>query len=715
MFNNQLRQTIGFKFLIIASVILLASTVVLSAIIAINERVMLNHSLITRGNSLASYIAKLSKDPLIMKDSIELDSIVNQAIKDEEVLYAVIQDASGNPLTSQYASIDYSWQRVKDIVSVLPKDSNVKDIISTIKMQRGTIEVFTPITSDTDTIGKVNLGMSEHKINQQIVKTIIFIVVLNFVVTFIMGTILFVASKKLILNPIMKLIHAVTRFAKGELTTRVEIKTTGEMLALVESFNRMMEDTEKAIISKENELAERKRAEEALRERGLFFSGTLNDMLTLVSVLDTDGNIIFINNTSLKTAGVKLEDVIGEKFYDTYWWEYSDEAKQTIKEDIELASSGKIITHSIQAKTTEGLIWIEFSIHPIYDDKGKIKYIVPEGRDITDRKKAEEMLRLEHDKLDAVTKHVGVGLAIISKDYQTIWANAVIKNIFGKTEGKLCYVTYNQQKSVCSWCGVRRVFENGEDNVVTEAEGHDKDGNKIWSQIIATAIRDEAEEVTSALEVVVPITNRKQAEQKLKDTLDSLRKAFGTTVQVMVSAIETRDPYTAGHQTRSADLARAIATELGLSQEEIDGIRMAGIIHDIGKLSVPAEILSKPTKLTDLEFSLVKEHAEKGFEMLKDVESPWPLAKIVYQHHERMDGSGYPRNLKGDEILMESRIMAVADVVEAMASHRPYRPAIGIDAALDEIERNRGILYDNAVAEACLRLFREKGFKFEGT
>jgi HD-GYP domain-containing protein (c-di-GMP phosphodiesterase class II) len=140
---------------------------------------------------------------------------------------------------------------------------------------------------------------------------------------------------------------------------------------------------------------------------------------------------------------------------------------------------------------------------------------------------------------------------------------------------------------------------------------------------------------------------------------------------------------------------------------------MAGSIHDIGKLSIPAEILSKPTKLTKIEFSLIKEHSQKGYEMLKDVESPWPLAQIVYQHHERMNGSGYPRNLKGDDILMEARILAVADVVESMASHRPYRPAMGIDAALEEIEKSKGILYDNTVVDACLRLFREKGFQLE--
>ncbi|MCX5849879.1 MAG: HD domain-containing protein, partial [Deltaproteobacteria bacterium] len=207
------------------------------------------------------------------------------------------------------------------------------------------------------------------------------------------------------------------------------------------------------------------------------------------------------------------------------------------------------------------------------------------------------------------------------------------------------------------------------------------------------------------------ITERKRAEEKLQRTLDSLRKAFGATIKVMVSAVEMRDPYTAGHQIRAADIARAIATEMGLAQEKIDGIRMAGTIHDIGKLSIPAEILSKPTKLTDIEFSLIKEHSHNGYEMLKDVESPWPLAEIVHQHHERMNGTGYPRNLQGDEILMEARILAVADVVEAMASHRPYRASLGIEVALEEIEKNKGILYDDAVANACLKLFREKGYQ----
>ena len=182
-----------------------------------------------------------------------------------------------------------------------------------------------------------------------------------------------------------------------------------------------------------------------------------------------------------------------------------------------------------------------------------------------------------------------------------------------------------------------------------------------------------------------------------------------------MSAVEARDPYTAGHQLRTADLARTIATDMGLTQDTIDAIRMAGSIHDIGKLYVPSEILTKPSRLTDIELSLIKEHSQRGYEMLKDVESPWPLAEIIYQHHERMNGTGYPRNLKGDDILMEARILAISDVVESMGSHRPYRPSLGIEAALEEIEKNRGTLYDTGAVDACLRVFREKGYQLERT
>jgi HD-GYP domain-containing protein (c-di-GMP phosphodiesterase class II) len=196
-----------------------------------------------------------------------------------------------------------------------------------------------------------------------------------------------------------------------------------------------------------------------------------------------------------------------------------------------------------------------------------------------------------------------------------------------------------------------------------------------------------------------------------KESVERIRKTLGATVHAIAVTVETRDPYTAGHQRRVADLARTIAEEMNLTPDQINGIRMAAVIHDLGKISIPSEILSKPTKLTDLEFSLIKTHPQAGYDILKDIEFPWPIARIILEHHERMDGSGYPQGLKGDDILLEARILAIADVVEAMASHRPYRPALGIDASLEEIKKNRRVLYDREVVDACLTLFINKQYK----
>ena len=201
--------------------------------------------------------------------------------------------------------------------------------------------------------------------------------------------------------------------------------------------------------------------------------------------------------------------------------------------------------------------------------------------------------------------------------------------------------------------------------------------------------------------------------EKLQETLDKLRKAMEGTIQVISSLVEMRDPYTAGHQRRVAALAGAIAAEMGLPEDRIDGLRMAGVIHDLGKIAVPAEILSKPGQISEAEFNMIKCHPRAGYDILKDIEFPWPIAEIVYEHHERMDGSGYPQGLSDGDILLEARLLSLADVVEAMASHRPYRPALGIDVASEEISKNKGVLYDPEVADACLKVFTEKSFRFE--
>jgi len=209
---------------------------------------------------------------------------------------------------------------------------------------------------------------------------------------------------------------------------------------------------------------------------------------------------------------------------------------------------------------------------------------------------------------------------------------------------------------------------------------------------------------------IFAISNHLSAEWKKIELIKSLKISVKGTISTIASVVEARDPYTSGHQKKVSDLAVAIASEMSLAVDQVEGIRMAGIIHDLGKIQVPAEILSKPGKLTELEYQLIKTHPEVGYELLKDIDFPWPIAQIIRQHHERMDGSGYPQGLKGDEIMLEARILCVADIIEAMSSHRPYRPALGIEKALKQIRKDKGTLLDPDVVDACLKVFK-KGYQ----
>jgi len=206
---------------------------------------------------------------------------------------------------------------------------------------------------------------------------------------------------------------------------------------------------------------------------------------------------------------------------------------------------------------------------------------------------------------------------------------------------------------------------------------------------------------------------RRNLEQMVEKRTAELQKTLEGTISALIMTVEYRDPYTGGHQQRVSDLASAIAKEMGFPEDKIMGIRMAGLLHDIGKIAIPVEILSKPGRLSKTEFELIKNHPQVGYDILNSIKFPWPISQIVLQHHERIDGSGYPNGLSGNEILIEAKILGVADVVEAMASHRPYRAALGIDKALEEISNNKGIYYDTEAANACLRVFKDKKFKFK--
>lgn len=332
------------------------------------------------------------------------------------------------------------------------------------------------------------------------------------------------------------------------------------------------------------------------------------------------------------------------------------------------------------------------------------------------KKKAEDALRQSEEKYRTILDNMDDGYYEVDLTGNFTYFNNSMGLILGYNQDEMVGMNNRQftdkENAKKLFEVFNRVYRTGIPAKEFDWQVIRKDGTKKYIETSVALLKDDAGKIKGFRGIVHDITERKLAEVKLQQTLDSLKKAVGTTIQVLVSALESRDPYTAGHQVRVAHLACAIAQEMAIPQERIDGIRLAGSIHDIGKIAVPTEILAKPTKLTNLEFSLIKEHPQTGYEMLRHVESPWPLAQIVHQHHERIDGSGYPNQLKGDEIIMEARIMAVADVVEAMASHRPYRASLGIESALEEIRKNKGIIFDENVVNACLKLFLEKNYNF---
>ena len=463
------------------------------------------------------------------------------------------------------------------------------------------------------------------------------------------------------------------------------------------------------------DITERKKAEESLKQSEEKYRTILENIEDGYYEVDLDGNFTFFNDSMCRIAGCTKEELVGINYGEFLDKENSKKLFQVFNKVYKTGDPIERFDWMIIRKDGTKR-YIEASVSLIKDSSDKSTGFRGIIRDITERKKIEEQYRLLADN---ITEHVWLREINTLK---VIYISPSVEKMYGYPVDEIRNLPLKKLLTEES-------FQKMIDSFITEmpkalatlppsvhkysfeTQAHHKDGHLLWMDHTLSFIRDENGILAFLLGETRDVTKRKLAEEKLQQTLESLKRAVGTTIQVLVSALEARDPYTAGHQSRSADLARAIATEMGLPQDKIEGIQMASIIHDIGKLAVPTEILTKPTKLTDIEFSLIKEHSQSGYEMLKDVESPWPLAQIVHQHHERMDGSGYPKNLKGDEILLEARILAVADVVEAMASHRPYRPALGIKVALEEIEKNKGVFYDDDVADVCLRLFRVKGFQ----
>lgn len=351
-----------------------------------------------------------------------------------------------------------------------------------------------------------------------------------------------------------------------------------------------------------------------------------------------------------------------------------------------------------------------FKLHPA------VSGVLEKARILDEKKSTEDRLKESLQNLQAV---VNTALDMTGKVF--LW-NPAAERIYGWTEAealgrmlptlpegdaetyRLFLADFAREGGTRTWTGPRRK----------------KSGELIQAKIHAALLRREASgEPYGIMAVIEDETERIAAEAALKSSreelsrsLEEIRRSWEQTIAVMAGLVELRDPYTAGHQRGVALLATAIARKMKLEEDRVRGVYLAATIHDVGKINVPAEILSKPGRLSDLEVNLVRTHPQAGWEALKDIDVPWPLAEIVYQHHERMDGTGYPRGLVGTEILLESRIIAVADVVEAMSNHRPYRAAFGVESALEEIRSGSGRLYDPEVATACCEVFEEEGFSF---
>ena len=475
-----------------------------------------------------------------------------------------------------------------------------------------------------------------------------------------------------------------------------------------------------AVIINYRDITERKKTEEALREsearhreREERYRNILDNMEEAYYEVDLKGNFTFFNATAVTNLGYTDNVMMGMNFRQYVDEENASKVFEAYNKVFLTGESIKGFDWELISKES-GKILIESSISLMRDAQGNPIGFRGIIRDITERKRAIEALRQSEERYRALVENASDIIFRTNNTGHFTFVNPATLRITGYEEQVIIGMHYpalihpDMRSEAIKFFG--RQFVKGLHNAYSEYPIITKEGHEVWlgqnTQLIV-----ENGNVTGFQSVARDITERKKAEETLKETLESLRKSIATTIQVLGTASEIRDPYTSGHQLRVANIACAIAKEMGLPQDKIEGIQMAGSIHDIGKLSIPAETLSKPTKLTEIEFSMIKKHAQSGYEILKDVESPWPLAQIVYQHHERMNGLGYPRNLKGYEIILEARIMAVADVVETMASYRPYRPTLGIEAALEEIEKNKGILYDAAVADACLRLFREKGYQ----
>ena len=457
--------------------------------------------------------------------------------------------------------------------------------------------------------------------------------------------------------------------------------------------------------------AEHKKMEAQLQESQARYQALFDRTLYCVFVHDFEGRFLDANNASFKLLGYSRQE------FPTSLTSLLDQDQLEIavkrgKEIMQTSSKNEPLEYKLRTKSGN-YVWVEVESSLIYRG-GKPYAIQGIARDITTQKLSEEALWESEEKFRNLAEQ-SPNMIFINVKGRIVYANKKCLELMGYTREEFYAPAFDFFSLIApeSMDATKEAFGKhmqGKEVTPYEYTLVTKKGRKIEA-IITTKLLPYGGE-SALLGIITDITHRRHAEEELHRSYQQLRETFIETVNALASTVEMKDPYTAGHQRWATRLACTIAKEMGLSEERIEGIRMAGLIHDIGKINIPAEILSKPGQLSELQYNMVKIHPQVGCDILREIKFPWPVAEIVLQHHERMNGSGYPERRSGEEIILEARILAVADTVEAMASHRPYRVAHGIESALEEISQNRGTLHDPAVVDACLTLF-EKGFRFD--
>jgi PAS domain S-box-containing protein/putative nucleotidyltransferase with HDIG domain len=464
----------------------------------------------------------------------------------------------------------------------------------------------------------------------------------------------------------------------------------------------------------------RKLSEQALNKRDVFLNSIIEQSPNPLWISDAHGTIIRMNQALKELLEITDEEIVGK--YNVL----KDE--QVIAQGFlpvveSVFNEGKTVNFTIDYYTSkETKLKLSTDIHkiidivisPIIDDQGKVINAVCSEKDVTDKKLAEMNLSESEIRYRSLFEDSMDAIYITTSDGLFLEVNNAMCKLLGYSQKELLstpVVNIYRNASDRTTC-INNIEKNGYVKNF-EVQFHKKDGSAIDVVVSANKWSSPNGQIKGYRGIAHDVTEQNQIEADRKRYNNSLHQAMISAVESIAALTEMRDPYTSGHQKRVAQLAVAIANKLKLSEHRIEGIRLASLIHDIGKINVPAEILSKPGKLSDIEYDLIKKHAEAAAEIIKPINFPWDIANVVVKHHERLDGSGYPKGLKGDQICLEARIISVADVVEAMSSHRPYRAALGLDVALKEIIQNKGILFDETVVNACVKLFKKEKFKFE--